>query len=149
MKDRMKNPFTLGSSEAFFFTHAGYSYDAKIETRKQGRMRCAVDLASAERFAQTRDWEFEWESDWSIGSHQKFYGKDSAYEDSEPGTCESCVLRDSDGNALESLGCIDDADSNYRRVIEAELASEAMYREASEQLREIEVESFVNRCYAL
>lgn len=149
MSDRMKNPFPLGSAEAFFFNHAGYSYDAKIETRKQGRTRCAVDLTRAERYAQENEWEFEWESDWSVGSHKDFFGKGSAYEDSEPSTCESCLLRDSDGKVLETLSCIDDADSNYRRVIEAELASEAMHRQIDEQLREIEVNIFVNRCYAL
>lgn len=128
MKDRMKNPFPAQSLESFFFIHAGYSYDPKKETRKQGRARCASELATAARYARKHDWWYEWEPDWSIGSHRDFYGADSAYADREPDTCESCILRDSNDNVLGSLGCIDDAAvGGYRRVIEAELALEAMH----------------------
>lgn len=49
-------------------------------------------------------------------------------------------LEDEDGNTLASLGGIVDADSAYRRVIEAELASEALYdvRRAARNDREAE-----------
>jgi hypothetical protein len=40
-----------------------------------------------------------------------------------------CVLKDGDGNVLASLCGITDPDSNYRRVVEAELASEALHNE--------------------
>jgi len=115
----------LTPNERFFFAHAGYSYDPKTETKQQGKRRCARAMARAEKRAQDAEFEYEWRDDWSVGSHQEYFGKGSAYEESEPNTCESCVLRSSDGEVLASLHCIDDADSNYRRVIEAELALEA------------------------
>jgi len=118
---------SLTASERFFYDHAGYSYDPKTETRQQGRIRCARSLADAELSAIRLGWSYVWSDDWDVGSHKEFYGKGSAYEDSEPNTCEHCTLKDSDGRVLASLGCIDDADSNYRRVIEAELADETLY----------------------
>lgn len=111
------------SAVQFFFSHGGYSYDPKSETKIQARWRCARSLARAKAYARANDWTCEWSDDWDIGSHVRFYGE--AYSE-EPSTCESCLLRDADGNVLASLGCIDDADANYRRVIEAELASEAL-----------------------
>lgn len=148
-KDRMKNPFPPGSPEAFFFTHSGWSYDPKKETAKQGRMRCARDSARAERHAEANDWEYRWESDWSVGSHKEFFGKGSAYEEREPDTCETCLLMNAEGEVLECLGCVDDADQNYRRVVEAELASEAYHREVTALLREFEMGAFINRNFAL
>jgi hypothetical protein len=117
---------TTSRSEQFFFEHAGYCFDPKKETAEQGRARCAKQLADAERLASEYGWTFEWEDDWSVGSHQRYYGEGSAYEDREPHTCESCVLRDENQKVLASLGCIDDANSEYRRVVEAELALEGL-----------------------
>lgn len=119
---------TLTKQEQFFFDHAGYSYDPKKETQYEGQVRCARELAVAETRAQDAGFEYEWSDDWMVGSHKEYFGKGSAYEDGEPNTCESCVLRDADGEILASLGCIDDADANYRRVVEAELAEEALTR---------------------
>lgn len=117
----------LTPNELFFYEHAGYSHDPKTETAEQGRIRCAKELAEAERIAHNLNWETRWENDWDIGSHKKFYGPGSCYEDSEPTTCEYAQLWDADGmHCLASLGCIDDATSAYRRVIEAELADEAL-----------------------
>lgn len=62
---------------------------------------------------------------WTIGSHIEQL---DSY-DVEPSTCESAVLYDATGNILADLHCIDDADANYRRVIRAELALEAMDNE--------------------
>ncbi len=109
----------LTLTELFFFEHAGYSYDPKTETAQVGRIRCARGLALAEHVASELGWQYEWCDDWQ-GDH-------SCYEENEgPESCESCVLRDAQGKVLASLGCIDDADNSYRRVIEAELASEAL-----------------------
>lgn len=119
---------SLSKDERFFYDHAGYSYDPKTETAQQGRIRCALSLAEAEDAAQRLDWRYEWTNDWGVGSHREYFGKDSAYADREPDTCEFCQLFDADGEVLETLGCVDDASTEYRRVIEAELASEALYR---------------------
>ncbi|MDE2097386.1 MAG: hypothetical protein KGL39_09095 [Patescibacteria group bacterium] len=44
------------SAEAFFLEHAGYSYDPAVETKEQGRKRCARDLARAERYGRAQGW---------------------------------------------------------------------------------------------
>ena len=117
----------MNQAERFFYNHAGFSYDPKTETSEQGKVRCAKELAETERVAKNLSWYCEWTNDWGVGSHKEYFGADSAYADREPETCESCRLLDESGEYLQSLGCIDDADANYRRVIEAELASEALY----------------------
>lgn len=108
----------------FFYANAGFSYDPKTETPHKGRARCARELAKAERDAVALGYTFQWRDDWSVGDHFKEYGE--AYNDGEPSTCETCICLDPDGQIVESLGCIDDATSDYRRVVEAELASEAL-----------------------
>ncbi len=75
----------LNDAEFFFYQHAGYCYGPN-ETPEQGRIRCAKKLAEAERTANERNWMYEWESDWSIGSHAKEF---DTY-DAEPSTCEYC-----------------------------------------------------------
>lgn len=114
----------------FFFKYAGYSYDPKTQTPKEGRAATARRLAAAEQYCDAHNWRIEWQDDWSLGcSHAEFYGTGSAYDEGEPSTCEIAVLYDADNNILASLGCIDDVDDNYRRVIRAELALEAMDNE--------------------
>ena len=111
------------SREMFFFEHAGWSYQPATETPNQGRMRCARDLALAERTAKSRGWQVRWTDDWSLDHQREF----DCYEDGDPETCEMAALYDEEGTVLASLGCIDGATDEYRRVIEAELADEAMY----------------------
>jgi hypothetical protein len=106
----------------FFYDHAGYSYDPNTETRIQGRKRCARNLADAEEQARANNWSFEWQDDWSVCDHVQEF---DTYTE-QPKTCEGCILRDESGKVLASLWCIDDADANYRRVVEAELAEEAL-----------------------
>lgn len=86
-------------------------------------MRSAQRLAAAERWARAQGVTFSWADDWEVCAHVVEY---DGYV-REPDTCEFCTLLDADGNVLASLGCIDDADDNYRRVIEAELAADAMH----------------------
>jgi hypothetical protein len=112
----------LTDDQRFFFDHAGWSYNPKTETPLEGRLQCAQALARAERAAREMGVTFQWEDDWMV-DHQKEY---DCYEDGGPQTCQSCIARDASGKVRASLGCIDDADANYRRVIEAELADEAV-----------------------
>src|SRR5437868_9324767 len=53
----------LTTDQFFFYQNAGYSYDPKTETADKGRIRCAVELARAEKYARNLGWEFEWEWD--------------------------------------------------------------------------------------
>lgn len=108
----------------FFYMHAGWSYRPEEETAEQGRRRTARELAEAERAAHQHGWVCTWGDDWTVGSHVKEYGT-AAYE-TEPETCEVACLVDGADQVLASLGCVDDASDEYRRVIAAELAAEAL-----------------------
>jgi hypothetical protein len=111
----------------FFYEHAGYSYDPKTQTEAEGRREGALALVKAELWAAGEGISFEWSVDeldsgeWS--------------DDPEPWQQWVCVARDIDGSVRASLGGIDfgrDGDpynSPYRRVVQAELALEAMTAE--------------------
>jgi hypothetical protein len=114
---------------AFFYEQAGWSYNPSNETAEEGRARGALRLATAEDYAQTHDWMFAWEPD-----------PEPCYcdADSHEHEVEFCVLFDrahDDFDAvgrllkrriLASLYGICGATREYRRVVEAELALEAM-----------------------
>lgn len=106
---------------AFFHEHAGWGYDPATETPEEGRQRSAERMAEAEAWAKAAGVSFRWSDDWGVGSHVDEY--DSHGE--EPETCEVCVAY-LGGEVVAALGCVDDATDEYRRVIEAELAYEAM-----------------------
>lgn len=109
----------------FFFEHAGYSYKPSAESEFAGRVRCALDLAAAEAWADETDCTYDWDID--------PFSDSSDWTDEEPAwQVWDCVMRDSAGKVIASLGSIDfgrDGEpwgSPYRRVVEAELASEVM-----------------------
>lgn len=103
----------------FFYENAGYSYDPKAETQDKGRQRRALECATAEQFAKERGWAFSWEKD-----DQPYEMGDA--EETPPSEVLGCVLKDSSGEVLASLWQIGDPTRAYRRVVEAELASEAI-----------------------
>jgi hypothetical protein len=107
----------------FFLKHAGYSYDPKTETPKAGRSRCARQLAKAERDARALGFTFQWSDDLPM-NHFAEYGE--AYANGEPESCESCLCFNADNQLVASLGCIDGATREHRRVVEAGLAMEAL-----------------------
>lgn len=101
----------------FFREHAGYGYDPTTETPEQGRDRGARKLAAAERYAFENEWTHEWRID------------ESGCNCDTDTPCEKtsvCVLYDTNANIIASLSGICDPTAEYRRVIEAELAMEAM-----------------------
>jgi hypothetical protein len=108
----------------FFLKHGACSYEPAKETKQQGYARMARLLAKAERDACALGYTFEWEDDWTVGDHHKEYGE--CYKDGGPSTCEWCTMKDPNGKVVQSLGCIDDATRDYRRVVEAELALEEL-----------------------
>lgn len=82
---------------------------------------------TAMEWARKNGITFEWSEDWEVGDHRKEYGE--AYTDGEPTTCEQCdAVRD--GEIVASIGCVDDADDDYRRFIEADLADDLKRRGA-------------------
>ena len=108
----------------FFQEHAGYC-------TPPGKMVCAKHLAIAERAAELSGAVYEWEYE------QSFLAPEDLTDDAKliekwrenPPEVMNCILRDGNGVVRASLGGIIDADANYRRVIEAELALEAFGQE--------------------
>lgn len=117
----------MGSAARFFYEHAGYSYNAATETAEQGRERCARNLAAAEGIAREAGVSFDWSIDTDADS--------SEFSDDEPYALWECVAYDCAGNIVASLHAIDFGPdgsphaSDYRRVVEAELADEYISRE--------------------
>jgi hypothetical protein len=98
----------------FFLENGGYC-------TSPGRVACAAELARAESYARANGWTVQWEDDRDIDDSWM-----SESERARAHTWECALLQDESGRVLEALGGIVDADSAYRRVIAAELASEAM-----------------------
>lgn len=98
---------------------------------EQGRVRCALSLAGAEAAAQRLDWSFEWAPE--MLGYDEFLGDHEYWCDDAKNGIEHdhevfyCTLDTPDGEMLQSLGGIIDPSEAYRRVIEAELASEALH----------------------
>jgi len=97
----------------FFATHAGGVVGRNAQT--------ALELAKAEALAEKAGWVVSWEpdadADWSWMSDA---------EKKKDHDVEVATIRNSRGVVLGSLGGIFDADRNYRRVVGAELALEAL-----------------------
>lgn len=105
----------------FFYTNAGWSYDPAVETKAQGRARCAKALARAEARALDSGLRYVWHVD-SNASSRDFCDKDYPLW--------ACMLVRGESEILESLGGIDFGENGqpwgdpYKRVVEAELALE-------------------------
>ena len=94
----------------FFREHAGYRIGHNAED--------AASLARAESDAQRRGWHYDWQWDaeeWDPGD-----------TDYTPTEVLGAVLTDANGAELASLWGIADPTPEYRRVVEAELAAEAL-----------------------
>lgn len=109
----------LFAAYRFFKAHAGYI----VGRSAMG----ALALAKAERYAELVGYEFAWayDDDADLGDHASWCS--NAKRDRCFGhECLYAVLRDASGEVCASLGSIIDPGNAYRRVIEAELALEAM-----------------------
>jgi hypothetical protein len=116
---------TLTTAEQFFFDNAGYSWNPAIETRDEGKLRCAKAMAQAEREAAEAGFSWDWQIDSCTDSFD--------FSDEEPYALWICVCHSLEGKPLASLGAIDfGRDGNpwsnpYRRVVQAELALDALH----------------------
>ena len=112
----------LTPNQLFFYEHAGYAYKPETETAEQGRIRCAIEMAQdEEKVTAMSSWHYEWSDDWEIDDSWM-----TEEEKAQDHTWEVCQLLDENDHVLASCGGIVDADPNYRRVMEAELAGEAL-----------------------
>lgn len=106
----------------FFAEHAGTVIGEAALTGYQ--------LALAEEIAEELDWTTEWELDsYPDLSWCEKCQSDHDHRAGHALNTYCAVLRDGDGRALSSLGGIDRPDKAYRRVVEAELALEALAEE--------------------
>ena len=111
---------------AFFYAHAGWSYKPGEETPSRGRRRCAQALATAERKGLHAGLTFFWQPDDTATS--------ADFDDSgaPPWELWECLCMNSRGRVVASLHAIDfgpegrPAGDPYARVVEAELAQEAL-----------------------
>jgi len=112
----------------FFYRNAGYCVKPG-ETRQQGRWRGARELAKAEQHARERGWTYVWEADPDGCSGCDCGSDDCACSTGEEHETLACVLYSGQPPfrvALASLSGICGATPEYGRVVEAELALEAM-----------------------
>lgn len=98
----------------FFWHNAGWSY-APGESPECGRARRAVELVAAEKWGHEQDITWVWQYD-ELGIWDDYEGED------DPST-ENCLASHPDGRHA-SLSGIDGPYSNYRRVVQAQLAAE-------------------------
>ncbi len=103
----------------FFRKWAGYC-------TPPGRAACALLLARAELAAEQEGLEFRWEDD-PDGMPRD--GLCSCGCGTKIESCECCVCYGPEGEVLASCGAIWDASTEYRRIMEAELASEALHEQ--------------------
>lgn len=114
----------MTKQQQFFYDNAGYSWDPKKETEKQGRYNSARRYAKAEMQALRDGVTFQWEID-----PNGCIGCDCGSSTCECSSGEShhtfyCIARTADGTDGASLHGICGLTPEYKRVIEAELASE-------------------------
>lgn len=116
----------LGPNQKFFYKHAGFSYNPATQTKRQGRERTARLLAQAEKDARRLGIYFDWEVDMDGCIGCTCGGADCSCCTGVPHETLGCVARASDGEALASLWGICEPTREYKRVVEAELALEAL-----------------------
>lgn len=97
----------------FFRSHAG----GVVGEATKG----ALELTRAEEHAKRMGWEYEYLPE--VERYKDVYGYDDP-----GGDWVTVVLKSRKGTVLASLGFVDANDSDYLRVVRAELASEAMHR---------------------
>ena len=114
----------LTDAEAFFYKHAGWSYDPARQTPDEGRRECARTLARAEVEAQARGWSVEWSPDTDAIWDDDVERETTDYDQ------YLATLYDDEGCYLTGIGSVDfgptdcPEDEPYARVVAAELASE-------------------------
>lgn len=121
----------MSAAVMFFYATAGYSHHPAIQTEVNGRLLGAIKLAEAEQWARRNGCWFEWDDDPEGAEVQDDRGE---WQQLPAVFCLMYQHNEEPGeppNLLGSLSAITESDDNserrnYRRVVEAELALEAM-----------------------
>ncbi len=108
----------------FFKANAGFSYVPGTETKAQGKLRCARELAKAEK--RHNEFDIEWFVDKTSDS--------SDFSDERPSWPSwVCLIRNAKHEVVASCCGIDFGSESpdpwgkpYKRVVEAELIAEAL-----------------------
>jgi hypothetical protein len=108
----------------FFLKNGASSYNPTIETKRQGYARMARLLAKAERDARALGYTFEWTDDIDGCIGCDCDSPECDCSTGEPHECLVCLMRDSNGKVVQSLGSVCKPSRSYGRVVEAELALE-------------------------
>lgn len=134
-KTMPKNVARESAAVQFFWTHAGYGYDPKTETRAAGRLKCAKRLALAEEWARDNVealWVDDGEADRSHFTDEyqddgrPFFGCILNAKPHECPTCKQEIKGESASLWGIDLGETGTECPEYKRVVEAELALEMM-----------------------
>lgn len=111
----------------FFYDHAGFSWKPNVETREEGRLRCAQNYAAAEGIGRNAGLSFVWAVDPDVDSRD--------FSNARPSwQLWECCMYDAKGALVDSMGGVDFGrcgsphGSDYRRVVEAELAAQHVDR---------------------
>lgn len=124
----------LSAAEQFFFDHAGFSHKTN-EPAEVGHRRCAKQLAKAEARAEKIGIQYDWQLDdeqaycYCDDPTCKYHeGSDYEWETLYCVAYKDCHCANHSHkphkDIVGSLSGIMEPDANYRRVIQAELASE-------------------------
>lgn len=109
----------LTKDEQFFYDHAGWSYDPKTETERQGRERGAKSLAAAEKRLKDGPYYFTTEPD------DVPWDGDLPYDGPLWIVSLWSVRGTASGELIGSIGSVAcESGDPYMRVVRAELASE-------------------------
>jgi hypothetical protein len=138
---RRKPSVKLTPTEKFFYDHAGFGYSSGADKKQQeaAHVQNAKSLARAEAESEKRGWTVEWEHDQDADTS---WMDPEQLDDYQSGRTEilSAQLLDENGEVLESLGGIalnarSSTRDPYGRVVEAEMAQEALGRKSVREAR--------------
>ena len=123
----------MNAAVEFFKAQAGYGYNPETETPDEGKQRCAEQLAQAETLAKQLGYFAVWEQDQDGCVGCDCQSPDCACSNGDEHECLVCLLYDGSKPLDEgvmwpvaSLGSVCQPSREYMRVVEAELALEAL-----------------------
>lgn len=127
----------MNEAQQFFYENAGYSYDPATQTPEHGRADCAAKLAAAEAEASSRGYWFIWDTDSNNTSADWIDANEDGGANCDPWITWQCAIVEhvpgcGQPRTLGSICGVDfgrdgsPATSEYSRVIQAELAHEAI-----------------------